>query len=132
MTYMVMENGKTFGLGPQGSYKIAQACCAELVFTFVLCFVVLCVATTKAGLSEFFGLAIGMCVTVGGYAIGGVSGGSLNPAVSVAISTSHLKNNGGGVFMNCAIYSAVEIVAGALAAGIFMLTQKAEYEKESE
>ena len=32
--------------------------------------------------SHFFGLAIGFCVVVGGFAIGNVSGGSLNPAVA--------------------------------------------------
>ena len=89
-TFMFMEKGQAFGLGPQGKYNMVQACTAEFVFTFVLCFVALCVATTKAGLSEFFGLAIGMCVTVGGYAIGGVSGGSLNPAVAIGVSTSFM------------------------------------------
>jgi glycerol uptake facilitator-like aquaporin len=49
----------------------------------LLCFVVLSVATTMSPSKDMFGLAIGACVTVGGFAIGGVSGGSLNPAVSV-------------------------------------------------
>merc|ERR1719390_470351 len=102
-----MENGKTFALGPGKGFGMAEAAAAEVVFTFVLCFVVLCVATTRAGLSEFFGLAIGMCVTVGGCAIGAVSGGSLNPAVSVGISSSHLIGGGGG--WPCLVYSAVEL-----------------------
>merc|ERR1712216_854265 len=82
------------------------------------CFVVLCVATTRAGLSEYFGLAIGSCVTVGGCAIGAVSGGSLNPAVSVGIATSHTITPGGEkLFVNCAFYAAAEIVGAAIAAG---------------
>lgn len=40
----------------------------------------------------FQGLAIGFCVVVGGFACGNVSGGSLNPAVSLALALS-----GGGL-----------------------------------
>merc|ERR1719454_166835 len=68
----------------------AQAAVAEIMFTFLLAFVVLSVATVESPLSEYFGLAIGSCVTAGGYAIGAVSGGSLNPAVSFGISASHV------------------------------------------
>merc|ERR1719272_916293 len=85
-TYAAMENGKTFPLGPQKDFGWVAAGVAEIIFTFVLCFVVLSVATVKNSLSQYFGLAIGSCVTVGGYAIGAVSGGSLNPAVSFGIS----------------------------------------------
>merc|ERR1719178_113535 len=69
---------------------------AEIMYTFVLCFVVLNVATlsgqylTNGGKAkQIYGLAIGFCIVVGGYAIGSVSGGSLNPAVSFALDTSH-------------------------------------------
>jgi aquaporin Z len=55
----------------------------EAIFTFLLCFVVLTVATTREASKDMFGLAIGACVIVGGFAAGKVSGGSLNPAVSV-------------------------------------------------
>merc|ERR1719178_67395 len=111
-----MMNGETFQLKPV-AYKWSQAAVAELVFTFVLAFVVLSVATVKNALSEYFGFAIGMCVTVGGFAIGKVSGGSLNPAVSIGISSSHIL--GGGNFWPCLIYMLVEIAGGCCAAGIF-------------
>jgi len=130
-TYSFLMNGETFALKP-AAYSWAQSCTGELVFTFVLAFVVLSVATVKNGLSEYFGFAIGMCVTVGGFAIGKVSGGSLNPAVSIGISSSHILNGGGG--WPCLVYTAVELVAGALAAGVFMATQPSEFEdsKKSE
>merc|ERR1719440_614877 len=124
-TYAAMMNGETFALKPAG-YKWSQVILAEMFFTFVLAFVVLSVATVKNPLSEYFGFAIGMCVTVGGFAIGKVSGGSLNPAVSVAISSSHLMGGGGG--WPCLVYSVVEIIAGAMAAGAFFVTQPSEYE----
>jgi len=128
-TYSAMMNGETFGLKP-AAYKWSQAVIAELVFTFVLAFVVLSVATVKSGLTEFFGFAIGMCVTVGGFAIGKVSGGSLNPAVSFGISASHMVNGGG--LVPAIVYTLVEILGGVLAAGIFRLTQPSEYDSKSE
>merc|ERR1719352_298471 len=128
-TYAFLMNGETFALKPP-AYKWSQVIVAEFVFTFVLAFVVLSVATVKNPLSEYFGFAIGMCVTVGGCAIGKVSGGSLNPAVSIGISTSHII--GGGGFWPCLIYSAVELAAGGAAAGVFMLTQPSEYDTKTE
>lgn len=123
-TYAAIMNGETFKLNP-GTYKWNQVVVAEFVFTFLLCFVVLCVATCeKPHLSQYFGFAIGMCVTAGGFAIGKISGGSLNPAVSIGISSSHLIGGGGG--WPCIVYTIVEIVAGVFAAIIFQLTQPSE------
>ncbi|CAE7688726.1 nucI [Symbiodinium sp. CCMP2456] len=64
-----------------------------MVFTFVLCYVVLATATIAKPGSQltkqnfYFGLAIASCVTAGGFAAGALSGGELNPAVSTG---SHL------------------------------------------
>jgi len=130
-TYSAMMNGESFALGPVGDYKWSQAICAEFTFTFVLAFVVLSVATVNNVLSEYFGFAIGMCVTVGGCAIGKVSGGSLNPAVSFGIAAAHVPNGGG--LGPALVYSIVEILAGVAAAGVFSLTQPSEFaEKKTE
>merc|ERR1711959_529148 len=86
------------------------AAVAEIVFTFVLCFVVLSVATTKDASKDMFGLAIASCVTVGGNAIGSISGGS----------------------RNCLLYSAHEFIGAALAAGVFYATRPGEFAKGSE
>jgi len=131
-SYSAMENGKTFPLSPGKGYGWAEAGVAEIMFTFMLAFVVLSVATTKSPLSEFFGLAIGSCVTAGGYAIGAVSGGSLNPAVSFGISVSHAANGGSDLLMNCVIYSIFELIGGGLAAAMFMGTRPDEYMKDEE
>jgi aquaporin Z len=65
---------------------------AEFLFTFALCWVVLNVATAKstAG-NSFYGLAIGMTVMVGAFAVGGVSGGAFNPAVATGITLMGLS-----------------------------------------
>merc|ERR1719222_169542 len=73
---------------------------------------------------QFFGLAIGSCVTVGGFAIGGISGGSLNPAVSWGIVTSHFFHKSGG--LNAGVYTVFEIIGAGLAAGLYKATHSAD------
>jgi len=126
-SYAFLENGKTFPLNPGVGHSWFEACTAETVYTFFLCYVVLCVATVKEPkCSQVFGLVIGACVTTGGYAIGALSGGSLNPAVSIGISTSHIL--GGGNFWHCLVYSLFEVIGGLLAAGLFRVTHPGEFE----
>jgi aquaporin Z len=125
--------GETFPLGPGLGHGWGAVGAAEITFTALLCYVVLCVATLKDGQGhkDVFGLAIGMCVTVGGFAIGGVSGGNLNPAVSVGIDTSHAIA-AHGAWKNCLGYIVFQIIGGALAAGLFFITHnKKEYGVQS-
>eukprot|EP00933_Yihiella_yeosuensis_P030625 TRINITY_DN2423_c1_g1_i1.p1 TRINITY_DN2423_c1_g1~~TRINITY_DN2423_c1_g1_i1.p1 ORF type:complete len:451 (-),score=106.37 TRINITY_DN2423_c1_g1_i1:64-1416(-) len=122
MLYSIMYVNQSFPLGPAAKATWGQVFVAEFVFTFILAYVVLCVAVserTKA--SHMFGLAIGACIIVGGNAIGGISGGSLNPAVSFGISASDAVFGKGG-FGNAVIYSAIEAAAGAAAAVTFKIT----------
>lgn len=128
-TYSGMENGQTFPLQAGKGFGWAHVAAAEIAFTFLLAFVVLSVATVKSPLSEYFGLAIGSCVTCGGYAIGSISGGSLNPAVSFGISSTQVMN--GGHFWHCLAYSCFELIGAALAVGVFYGTRPSEYAKSS-
>eukprot|EP00933_Yihiella_yeosuensis_P048629 TRINITY_DN4491_c1_g1_i1.p1 TRINITY_DN4491_c1_g1~~TRINITY_DN4491_c1_g1_i1.p1 ORF type:complete len:454 (-),score=79.25 TRINITY_DN4491_c1_g1_i1:268-1629(-) len=119
--YSFVYAGGSFPLGPVGKSSWKQVAVAEFVFTFVLCFVVLSVAVSNATKSShMFGFAIGSCVTVGGCAIGGISGGSLNPAVSIGISAADALH--GGTWGNAAFYSLVEVGGAAAAAGLFQIT----------
>merc|ERR1719337_282609 len=62
---------------------------AETVYTFVLCFVVLNVATAGKNVGNYYyGLAIGFVIVAGGYAVGNISGGAFNPAVALGIDIS--------------------------------------------
>jgi len=64
---------------------------AEFLFTFALVYVVLNVATAKGTSgNSFYGLAIGMTVMAGAFAVGPLSGGAFNPAVAIGISTMGL------------------------------------------
>eukprot|EP00929_Paragymnodinium_shiwhaense_P064258 TRINITY_DN3217_c0_g1_i1.p1 TRINITY_DN3217_c0_g1~~TRINITY_DN3217_c0_g1_i1.p1 ORF type:complete len:463 (+),score=151.21 TRINITY_DN3217_c0_g1_i1:81-1469(+) len=121
-TYSAIYSGASFPLGPVGTHTWAQASVAEVIFTFVLCFVVLCAAVSeKTKTTQFFGLAIGSCVTVGGFAIGGISGGSLNPAVSFGIAAAHALTKP-AVLGNAAIYAVLELCGAGLAAGVQKVT----------
>jgi len=127
--------GLAFPLAPGKGYSWGDAAFAETVYTFVLCFVVLNVAAlakkapmTQGGKStNIYGLAIGFCIVVGGNAIGKISGGSLNPAVSFGIDGSYMAK--GGTFANCFAYSAFELIGAAAAAGAFMMVRDDEYSK---
>merc|ERR1719313_1733357 len=119
--YAALMHGETFFLKPNeaAGFHWGHAAAAEIIFTFVLCYVVLCVATTTdvcVGSKEMFGLAIGSCVTVGGFAVGAISGGSLNPAVSFGIDTAHFIRITGHIWGNCLAYTAFEFVGALLAA----------------
>lgn len=75
--------GDSFMLQPVGKYTVYSALCVEVVYSMALCYVVLNVATThKQDGNNYFGLAIGFTVVSAALAIGGISGCSLNPAVS--------------------------------------------------
>merc|ERR1719271_2188697 len=117
-TYSAIYSGASFPLGPVGSHSWSQAAVAEIV----LCFVVLCAAVSeKTKTTQMFGLAIGSCVTVGGFAIGGISGGSLNPAVSFGIAAAHAIKNP-AVLGSAAVYAGLEFVGAGLAAGVQKVT----------
>merc|ERR1719487_356421 len=84
-----MISGKSFASGPGANFHWQQLFMVEFIFTFVLAFVVLSVATTQTPSKFIYGLAIGFCIVVGGYAAGPISGGHLNPAVSLGIDVAH-------------------------------------------
>merc|ERR1719224_134226 len=122
-TYALIHHGKTFPLGPGPGFKWGQVAVAEIIFTFVLCFVVLCTAVdTKTKSESMFGLAIGSCVTVGGFAIGSISGGSLNPAVSFGIASGSFFSMGS--ISNALCYSVFEFIGAGLAVGVLSITHK--------
>jgi len=60
---------------------------AEFLFTFALAYVVLNAATAEGTSgNSFYGLAIGMTVMTGAFAVGNVSGGVFNPAVALGVT----------------------------------------------
>merc|ERR1712216_439514 len=129
MTYSLVHHGETFPLEPGKGYKWPQACGAEAIFTFVLCLTVLTVAcSNKTANPTMFGFAIGSCVTIGGFAIGNISGGSLNPAVSIAIASKAMLYAGPSKAL---MYVIPQMLGGVAAAGVMMVTH-ADADKEAD
>jgi aquaporin Z len=94
---------------------IGKALLAEFLFTFALAYVVLNVATAKGTSgNSFYGLAIGMTVMTGAFAVGGISGGAFNPAVAVGISVLGLS-----AWSNIWIYLVANFAAAIAAALVF-------------
>ena len=81
-TYFIMLLGNDFYV-VSNTNDISSFFVAEILFTFLLVFVILNVALNKnlKG-NQFYGLAIGLTVTAGAFAVGNISGGVFNPAVS--------------------------------------------------
>lgn len=138
-TFALMYHWETFSLGPVGKYNWAQRGFVETFFTFVLCVTVLSVAARKfiksgAGCekTEVFGLAIGLTISVGGYVAGTVSGGTLNPAVTLGVATTGLLcKNCLGFFFAC-VYMLLEFVGGLAAAMVFQALRPEEYGAKAE
>jgi aquaporin Z len=131
LCYALIMGGVTFPIGPGKGFGWMGVATAEIVFTFVLTYVVLCVATTRnPPAPELVGWIIGSCVTVGGLAIGIISGGSLNPAVSFGIGVARIFF--GGNLWRCFVYMIFEFIGGAAAAMVFKVTHPEEYEEEGE
>jgi aquaporin Z len=128
--------GVSFPLGAGTGYSWANVTFAEFTYTFVLCFTVLNVASLQkdapmmdAGKStQFYGLIIGFCIVAGGWAIGTISGGALNPAVALGIDVAHATN--GYTLSNCLLYTAFELLGAGLAAVTFSVLRVEEYEKD--
>ena len=98
---------------------MTQTIGAEFLYTFALVFVILNVATSEATAGNgYYGAAIAFVVLAGALTVGGISGGSFNPAVT------------GALFISGAIETAdlwmhlvPQFVAGVVAVQAFKATQ---------
>ena len=96
---------------------LVAAFVVELLFTFALCYVVLNVATSKHHPdNSFYGLAIGFTVVAGAFAVGAISGGAFNPAVSLGAAVMGLF-----AWPTLWVYVLAQVVAG-IAAGVSFLS----------
>jgi len=101
--------------------KTGPALLAEFLFTFALVYVILNAATAEGTSgNSFYGLAIGMTVMVGAFAVGDISGGAFNPAVALGITVMGIST-----WNNIWLYLVANLLGGAVAAVIFQLINPA-------
>jgi aquaporin Z len=111
----------TFAPAPAPEAGLVTVLLCEVLFTFALALVILNVATDDdtAG-NSYYGLAIGLTVMVGAFAVGGISGGVFNPAVGTGLILVDALA-GDGAFDQLWIYWAGPLLGGVAAAGVFDL-----------
>jgi aquaporin Z len=135
-----------------------QIAIVEALFTFILAYVVLTVATSEAHTASwpsfYFALAIGFTVAGATYAAGNISGGYLNPAVALGFavegeptftSDATVKQWPGyldtlmrtlscvfkfiGYYLRCFWYWIPELLGACAAAAMFRKISFADYER---
>lgn len=99
--------------------ELVPALGSEFLYTFALVFVILNVATSEATAGNgYYGAAIAFVVLAGALTVGGISGGSFNPAVTGALFTSGVIEAN-----DLWIHLVPQFAAGALAAVTFKSMQ---------
>jgi aquaporin Z len=112
---LIVRYFKAGGLTTPGNPQVLPAMLAEFLFTFALVYVVLNVATAKGTEgNSFYGLAIGMTVMTGAFAVGNISGGAFNPAVALGATIMGLS-----AWSSIWLFFVSELAAGAVAALVF-------------
>ncbi len=111
----------TFAPAPDPGVSSYAAVLIEVFYTFILCLVILNVATAKTTEgNSYYGLAIGFTIAAAMIAGGPVSGGVFNPAVGTGPILIHALL-GDGSFGDLWLYLVGPLLGGALAAGVFKL-----------
>jgi aquaporin Z len=122
-------------LKPRHGYGWMHVVILEGSLTSFVAVVYLCLRTvrsyTKAPNEHSFqmGLAIGMSVSAGGLALMNITGGCLNPAVSLGLAFTNLVGSGDG--HGELLYCFVEALGGAFAVVAFAATHVSEYKASS-
>jgi len=99
--------------------SIGKMLVVEFLFTFLLTYVVLNVATAKGTEgNSFYGLAIGFVVVVGAISVGWISGAAFNPAIALGATIL-----GAFKWSHIWVYLLADFVGGAAGAGAFLFVQ---------
>jgi aquaporin Z len=116
--------GNTPGIRPGPGVGWPAALAAEIMFTTALALVVLNVAATKetAG-NSFYGLAIGMTVAAGAFAVGPISGAVFNPAVGFGAAVVDAFG-GHSSWSNLWLYVVGPFAGASIAAGIHLVQMR--------
>jgi len=117
--------------GPVAPFLWYHAMVVEVIYTFMICFVVNSCALSernnaKDDGNQFFALAIGFVIVAGGYPAGGVSGACFNPAVSFALD---LADPTDGMHW-CFLWAVFQVIGACFAAQMFRWTRPEDYKRD--
>ena len=116
--YVVSIMSSNMIVQPDLQEPVAIILLAELMFTYLLVFVILNVAThPNLEGNSFYGFAIGLTVMTGAYCVGPLTGGVFNPAVSIGPSLIDLVT-GNGISQHFLWYYLTAPLAGSVLAVI--------------
>ena len=110
-----------------GDFSWMSVLAVETVFTCILSLVVLKVGPQS---NFYFGMAIGSCLTLGGFASAQISG-LMNPAVvwSVAIANFTSSITSISLLYHCLAFCLFQLAGGVLAPYLHHLTKEIPYTK---
>ena len=116
--YVVSIMSSNMIVQPDLQEPVAIILLAELMFTYLLVYVILNVAThPNLEGNSFYGFAIGLTVMTGAYCVGPLTGGVFNPAVSIGPSLIDLVT-GNGISQHFLWYYLTAPVVGSIIAVI--------------
>jgi len=118
----------SFRLGPGAGFSWLDACLCEFLYSMFFCFVVLNTTAARTYSSEgnqFYGLAIGAMVLAASYAAGPISGGLINPAITIG---ADLAGAGTG-FGKSLIYAVFQLLGAAVAALLFKAVRPLDFDE---
>lgn len=128
----MVEFNNMNALGPADGYDQMSVIFAEMMYTFVLVFVVINVAccgdVAEPDRNQYFGLSIGFVIIAGAMSIGSITQCSLNPAVSLGAATGAQlfggsKIDAGQNWVNFLIYCLGEFLGAGLAVALAKLVR---------
>merc|ERR1719379_1809666 len=121
--------GGAFIFAPLWHYTAGAALVCELLYSIILIYVVLNVATIDVQ-TQYSGLAVGFTVVAAAVAIGSVSGCSLNPSVSIGCLLVAAYRHGYSETRFWALYTLTPFLAALIATALFFLVRPSEGKRQ--
>lgn len=123
-----LDSATVKGLEPE--FTMLDQAAVEALFTMMLCFVFAnCMTSKRNNLKEdqnhFFGLAVGCVYIAAGHAAQAISGGILNPAVTIGLNLTSISQSG---YMGLA-YLGAQVAAGIAASYAFQWCREEDFDE---
>eukprot|EP00747_Dinoflagellata_sp_TGD_P082598 gnl/TRDRNA2_/TRDRNA2_161751_c1_seq1.p1 gnl/TRDRNA2_/TRDRNA2_161751_c1~~gnl/TRDRNA2_/TRDRNA2_161751_c1_seq1.p1 ORF type:complete len:518 (-),score=79.32 gnl/TRDRNA2_/TRDRNA2_161751_c1_seq1:53-1450(-) len=124
-----------FKLEPKAGFSWWSVVIAETLFTSMIILTMLAVTHLRipgppTHKNFQYGLAKGLSFSAAGFALSGITGGQLNPALSVGIFVADGVAGHGFDPFGCVAFCACQLAGGLCAAGLFVATRPSEFKED--